>query len=83
MTAKEQDLWNEMLEHAKDRWRLPVHAFETFVRQTTEVRDGEAEFSPPAPGSELHGVFSRLAAELEARLPGDCRRTAIAPFGPG
>ncbi len=83
LTAWEQDLWNEVLEHGKDRWTLPVPAFETFVRQTTEVREGEAEFSPPTAGSELHGVFSRLAAELEARLPGDCRRTASAPVGPG
>jgi chromosome partitioning protein len=83
LTAWEQDLWRDMLEHAKDRWRLPVPAFETFIRQTTEVREGEMEFSPPAPGSELYSVFSRLVAELEARLPGDCRRTAIAPVGPG
>jgi chromosome partitioning protein len=83
LTAWEQDLWGEMLEHGKDRWRLPVHAFETFIRQTTEVRDGETEFSPPAPGSELHTLFSRLVAEVEVRLPGDCRRTAAAPLGPG
>jgi cellulose biosynthesis protein BcsQ len=83
LTAWEQDLWADMLENGKDRWTMPVPAFETFIRQTTEVRDGEVEFSPPAAGSELHGVFSRLAAELEARLPGDCRRTASTPIGPG
>ena len=82
LTAWEQDLWTEMLEHAKDRWRLPVHAFGTSVRQTTEVREGETEFSPPAPGSELHTLFSRLVAEVEARLPGDCRRITTAPLGP-
>ena len=83
LTAWEQDLWKDMLEHGQDLWKLPVHAFETFIRQTTEVRDSETEFSPPTPGSELHTVFSRLAAEVEARLPGDCRRTAVAPVGPG
>ena len=83
LTAKEQDLWNEMLEHAKDRWRLPVHAFRTSIRQTTEVRDVEAEFAPPEPGSELHTLFSQLVAEVEARLPGDCCRTTAAPIGPG
>jgi cellulose biosynthesis protein BcsQ len=82
-TAWELDLWGEMMEHAKDRWRLPVHAFDTFIRQTTEVRDGEVEFNPPAPGSELHALFSRLVAEVEARLPGDCCRTAVVPVGPG
>lgn len=79
LTAWEQDLWGEMLEHAKDRWKLPVHAFETFIRQTTEVRDGETEFSPPERGSDLYTAFSRLVAEVEERLPGDCRRIATAP----
>jgi cellulose biosynthesis protein BcsQ len=64
LTAWEQDLWTDMLENAKDHWRLPVHAFETSIRQTTEVREGETEFSPPAPGSELHSLFSRLVAEI-------------------
>jgi cellulose biosynthesis protein BcsQ len=79
LTAWEKDLWAEMLEHGKDRWRLPVHAFETFIRQTPEVRESETEFSPPVPGSELHSLFSRLVAEVEERLPGDCRRTANVP----
>lgn len=83
LTAWEQDLWAEMLEHSKDRWRLPVHAFETSIRQTTEVREGEAGFSVPAPGSELHALFSRLVAEVEARLPGDCCRIATSSFRPG
>jgi cellulose biosynthesis protein BcsQ len=79
LTAWELDLWNGMLDRGKDRWRLPVHAFKTFIRQTTEVREGEAEFSPPERGSELHTLFSRLVAEVEARLPGDCCRTTAAP----
>jgi chromosome partitioning protein len=83
LTAKEQDLWGEMLEHGKDRWRLPVHAFETSIRQTTEVRDHETEFNEPVPGSELHTLFLRLAAEVEERIPGDCRRTASVALGPG
>jgi cellulose biosynthesis protein BcsQ len=76
LTAWEKDLWSDLLEKGLDRWKLPVHAFDTFIRQTTAVRDSETEFSPPEPGSELYSVFSRLAAEVEARLPGDCRRTA-------
>jgi cellulose biosynthesis protein BcsQ len=83
LTSWERDLWLEMLDHGQNQWKLPVHAFDTFIRQTTEVRDGEVEFSPPAPGSELFDLFSRLAAEVEARLPGDCRRVAVAPIGPG
>jgi cellulose biosynthesis protein BcsQ len=83
LTAWEQDLWHDMLEQGQDRWRLPVHAFGTFIRQTTEVREHEAEYTPPAPGSELGELFARLAAEVEARLPGDCRRTAAAPVAPG
>jgi chromosome partitioning protein len=83
LTAWERDLWSDVRERAKDRWKLPVHAFETVVRQTTEVRDSETEFTPPPLGSELHGLFARLAAELEERLPRDCRRTAGFSVGPG
>jgi cellulose biosynthesis protein BcsQ len=83
LTAWEQDLWRDVLDKGKDQWKLPVPAFETFIRQNTEVRDSENEFTPPAPGSELHTLFSRLVAELEARLPRDCCRTAIAPIGAG
>jgi chromosome partitioning protein len=83
ITAKERDLWTEMLEHGKDRMTLPVHAFTTHIWQTTEVRDCEAEFESPASGSDLHRIFSRLVSEVEGRLPGDCRRTATAPVGPG
>lgn len=82
LTAWEQDLWRDMLDHGKTQWGLPVHAFQTYIRQTTEVRDGEAEFSPPEPGSELHAVFTHLVAEVEARLPGDCCRITAAPVGP-
>jgi chromosome partitioning protein len=83
LTAWEQDLWQGMLVNGQDRWRLPVHAFSTFIRHTTEVRDSETEFSPPVPGSELFDLFSRLAAEVEARVPGDCRRTTAAAVRPG
>jgi chromosome partitioning protein len=76
LTAWEQDLWCELLERSKDQWKLPVYGFETYIRQTPEVRANETEFSPPAPGSELYALFGRLAAELEARLPRDCCRTA-------
>lgn len=78
LTAKEQDLWRDMLDHCKDLGQLPVHDFKTFIRQTTEVRDIETEFYAPLPGSDLHGMFSRLVAEVEERLPNDCRRTANA-----
>jgi len=83
LTAWEKDLWQHMLEEAKDQWKLPVPAFETFIRQTNEVRDSENEFCPPAPGSELHGLFSHLVAELEERIPRDCRRATAAPLGSG
>jgi cellulose biosynthesis protein BcsQ len=76
LTAWEEDLWRDLQERSKDQWKLPVHAFQTFIRQTNEVRDSENEFLPPVPGSELHTLFNKLVAELEARLPRDCCRTA-------
>jgi cellulose biosynthesis protein BcsQ len=76
LTAKEQDIWGFMLRQCQDRWEQPVHAFQTVIRQNKEVQDTESEFVAPGEGSELRETFHRLAAELEARLPGDCRRTA-------
>jgi chromosome partitioning protein len=76
LTGWEQDLWKDVLERSKDQWKLPVYGFETRIRQTTEVRANETEFSPPLPGSELHALFGKLAQELEVRLPRDCCRTA-------
>ncbi len=83
LTDWEQDLWQEMLNLGKDRWTLPVPAFETSIRQSTEVREGEVEFAAPALGSLLHSRFSQIVAEIEARLPGDCLRTTDVHFGPG
>jgi chromosome partitioning protein len=80
LTAWEEDLWRDLQERSKDQWKLPVHAFQTFIRQTNEVRDNENEFSPPVPGSELHTLFTQLVADLEARLPRDCCRTATTPL---
>ncbi len=83
LTEWEQYLWREMQALALDRWKLPVHAFATTIRQTTEVRDGEVEFSAPVPGDLLHSLFSQLVTEVEAKLPGDCHPTANVPVGPG
>ena len=78
LTALEQDLWKQVQIHAQDQWGSPVYACRTHVRQSTEVRTGESEFTAPEPGSELHGTFKRLVLELEERLPRDCRRIATA-----
>jgi chromosome partitioning protein len=84
LTEWETRLWEDLQGKCQDQWKLPVHAFETYIRDVTpEVRDAEQEFSPPAPGSELYTMFSKLAAELEERLPRDCRRTASTPLGLG
>jgi chromosome partitioning protein len=82
LTAWELDLWNDMLANGQSRWKLPVPAFTTTIRQTTEVRDAETDFSPPKAGTELHNLFSNLVGEVEARMPRECRRTAVAAVGP-
>jgi chromosome partitioning protein len=76
----ERDLWSTTLTQSQNVWKLPIYSFQTSVRQMTEVRDLENEFARPKPGSELHGVFSKVVDELEARLPNDCRRVP-SPLG--
>ena len=78
-TQWERDLWNATLEQCHNIWKSPIYSFQTSVRQTTAVRDLENDFARPEPGSELHGVFSRIVDELEARLPNDCRRVPTSP----
>ena len=76
-TQWEGDLWRTTLTQSQNVWKLPIYDFQTSIRQTNVVRDLENEFARPEPGSELHGVFSRIVDELEARLPNDCRRVPI------
>ena len=76
----ERDLWSTILEQSHNVWKSPIYSFLTSVRQTTAVRDLENEFARPEPGSEMHGVFSKIVDELEARLPNDCRRVP-SPLG--
>lgn len=76
----ERDLWSTALTQSQNVWQLPIYSFQTSVRQTTEVRNLENEFARPEPGSELHGVFSKIVDELETRLPNDCRRVP-SPLG--
>jgi cellulose biosynthesis protein BcsQ len=80
LTQWEKDLWNTTLSQCQNVWKLPVYSFQTPIRQTNEVRDVENEFARPEPGSELHGVFSKIVDELEVRLPNDCRRVP-SPLG--
>jgi cellulose biosynthesis protein BcsQ len=82
LTGWERTLWDEIQQQALDRWKMPVPVFTTFIPHTTEVRENETEFCSPEKGTRLHSLFSQLAAELEERLPGDCRRTANAAHGP-
>jgi len=76
-TQWEGDLWRTTLTQSQNVWKLPIYDFQTSIRQTNVVRDLENDFARPEPGSELHGVFSRIVDELEARLPNDCRRVPI------
>ena len=79
-TQWEGDLWRTTLTQSQNVWKLPIYSFQTTIRQTNVVRDLENEFARPEPGSELHGVFSKIVDELEVRLPNDCRRVPI-PLG--
>ena len=81
-TESEETLWNMMLNQAKDQLGSPLHAFETLIRNSKEVRESEdvedAAFAPPIPGSLLFDTFRKLATEVEERLPLECRRAPAA-----
>lgn len=82
LTGWETDLWNDILDRSLNAFQSPVHGFKTTIRHIADVREHEHDFAAPEAGSELFSTFSRLAAELEERLPSDCRRPASIVVGP-
>lgn len=79
LTVQEGEMWGQLLVQGQDQLGIPLHGFKANIPQTKEIRVSEAEtFQPPEKGSELHKAFGRLAAELEERLPRECRRVEAA-----
>jgi cellulose biosynthesis protein BcsQ len=75
LTGEEKNRLSELEIHAKNVWGEYVPRFESFIRQSTEVRKAEDEHRPLTESDRMADMFDLLAREVEGRLPTFCRAT--------
>jgi cellulose biosynthesis protein BcsQ len=73
LTAEEETRLNLLGDRCFDVWGERVPQFDTFVRQSREVRIAEDQRRPLGDEDEMRPVFDDLAVEVEGRLPLFCR----------
>lgn len=73
LTSDERAILTGLRDKCLDVYGHPVPLFETFVRQSADVRASEEERSPFGPGDAMFDPFTDLAREVESRLPMFCR----------
>jgi cellulose biosynthesis protein BcsQ len=78
LTGEEKNRLSELEIHAKNAWGEYVPRFESFIRQSTDVRKAEDERRPLAESDKTAEMFDMLAREVEGRMPTFCRPTGIA-----
>ncbi len=79
LTVDEQNRLTLLEAQCKDIWGTTVPQFDTFLRQSTEIRQAEDDNRPLHAEDELYKTFIKLAQEVEMRLPTFCRpeRTSL------
>jgi cellulose biosynthesis protein BcsQ len=75
LTGEEKNRLSELEINAKNAWGEYVPRFESFIRQSTEVRRAEDEHRPLTENDDMAEAFDLLAREVEGRLPTFCRAT--------
>lgn len=78
LTLDEQSRLRLLSDQCRDIWGESVPLFETFIRQSTAVREAEDQNRPLRPDDSMYPLFCKLAREIESRLPTFCR---VAPQG--
>jgi hypothetical protein len=72
LTADERNRLSALRDKCKDTW-CAAPCFDTFIRQSMEIRRTEDERRTLCPGDGLYSAFVKLAQEVENRLPLFCR----------
>lgn len=75
MSAEEGNLWKALRSECLDSWGGPVRMCDTFIPQSTEIRDAERDRRPLHAGDKTYGFFVDLAMELVGQLPLSSRPT--------
>ena len=73
LTHDEKNRLTELREICRDVWGTEVPLFDTFIRQSAEIRAAEDEHRPLLSENETYGLFEELAKEVASRLPMFCR----------
>ena len=83
LTYDERNKLTVLAKNCHDAWGQQVAVFDTFIRQSVEIRDTEDERRALQPADEMFGVYATLAQEVESHLPMFCRPVAPAKAGSG
>lgn len=72
LTSDERNRLTALRDRCRDTWAA-APLFDSFIRQSVEIRQAEDEQRPLGPDDEVYQSFVRLAREVESRLPMFCR----------
>jgi cellulose biosynthesis protein BcsQ len=72
LTYSEENRLTALRNECKDVWGTDVPLFDTFIRQSAEIRAAEDEHRPLQPDNETFPIFEELAREVVSRLPTFC-----------
>jgi chromosome partitioning protein len=78
LTADEESRLSLLSGQCKDVWGEDVPQFETFIRQSTEIRTAEDWNRPLRPQDVTYQAFVDLAREFVGRLPTFCQPQGLA-----
>jgi chromosome partitioning protein len=73
LTLDEENRLSALRAQCKDVWGQEVPFFDTFIRQSAEVRAAEDQHRPLGKNDEMYNTFAELAREVATRLPTFCR----------
>lgn len=83
LTSDETNRLSALRNQCRDTWGTDVPLFDTFIRQSAEIRAAEDEHRPLDADSETYHLFEELAEEVRSRLPMFCRPAAQQRSGKG
>jgi len=73
LTNEETNRLSALADISRDAYGTAVPLFESFIRNSTEIRAAEDEHRPLTPGDAAYPLFTALAQEVIHNLPNFCR----------
>jgi cellulose biosynthesis protein BcsQ len=76
LTIDEENRLTALADISRDVYGTTVPLFESFIRNSTEIRVAEDEHRPLTPNDHTYPLFAALAEEVIGKLPNFCRPVA-------